>query len=186
MKKPDIYQPPENEKVEREKPLCQFEFTEMTSKEVPPEVKDGIQQAMTILWQDEVNQPATFKITLCDRAVHTDTQEPTKLCSSYNIESDEFMFAIESTREIMAPALKLPLNITLILMAGHEAVHKAQLFRGDTPTTTFDNNLDFKEEYWHFRHEIEAWEKAMTVFKKIFPNAYGSIKIAGREYKLPE
>jgi hypothetical protein len=79
----------------------------------------------------------------------------------------------------------LPEDQAMIILAAHEAMHKVQVHRGEHPKS-FPITQEVSVDYFDSKHEIEAWEEALHVFKKIFPKASGGFTTGNKRYTIPE
>lgn len=72
-----------------------------------------------------------------------------------------------------------------LLIAAHEAAHKAQIDRGEEVSPSVDKDL-LDSAYVDDVHEVEAWETAIHAYMYYFPSANGHINVSGRRYDFPE
>lgn len=72
---------------------------------------------------------------------------------------------------------------SMLLMSAHEAKHVVQIRQGDPPP--FSASLS-AEDYTNEPHEIDAWNEALHLFKKIRTEASGSFVTSGRKFTVPE
>lgn len=79
-----------------------------------------------------------------------------------------------------------PIGSILILTA-HEATHIAQIRRGDPPPSSHEIIVNTSANaYLNERHEVEANQEALSVFKALRPHAKGTLLIGGVSYTIPE
>lgn len=138
-------------------------------------LKKNIELAITEVWKEYVGHPITFEVVIASYL----TKDGKKIDTSaaYYVDTHSFQFAIETIDRVFNTGLALRDN--LLLVAAHEAYHAVQFETGDPPP--------FRDENDHYdddRHEEEAWIAAAKFFKKVYPNASGTLAFGKRKITI--
>lgn len=159
------------------------EFNVQGLVEVKPEVVQAAKKAITMVWDKHVSQPESFKVIFCKFIFDPKTGEDTGASCSYDPDIDTFIFALDTIDKRMK--FGLPDGERMVILAAHEATHKWQIHRGDkirpSPKTP-----EMDELYYDDKHEAEAWDEAVNVFKALYPNSSGSFANGKKRYQIPE
>lgn len=178
---PENFQP---KKIEQKEDPVEIKFNIQKLIEVSDDVLEGIKKGMTLIWEKNIKEPVEFKIVIASYLLNPITGEPIKCSCEYIPNTDTFVFAMNTIQE--EDNLGLPLDTTMILLAAHEAMHKVQHFKGRKLKPSHDLSGNFFKGYHDDEDEIEAWEEALRVFKKIFPESHGELRTGNRKFTIPD
>jgi hypothetical protein len=159
-----------------------IKFNIVNLVEAPPDIINAAQTAISMVWKKNVGEPADVLLFFAERIVD-ETGQDTGWSSACSANSKKIQFALDTMRE----RLKFGMGdfVTMLMAAAHEAMHMVQIHRGDPPQPSPKGNT-MNKHYRNDRHEIEAWEEAMHVIKKLYPQASGAPEINGRLYEVPK
>jgi hypothetical protein len=102
------------------------------------------------------------------------------LNANYVSEEDRIMIALDT---ISARHGGSPLEMMTALFVAHEAQHKVQVYRGETPNPSHETMAD--GVYYDDPHEIDAWDSAFRSFNRPYPGTQYSFTIGPRTYSNP-
>ena len=132
---------------------------------------------MHTVWDTHVGEPRHFNVTIGSYMYHPQTRQPLDFSSLYDPGDDTFTFALDTARKNVK--IGLPEDVTMLVLAAHEAYHAVQCHNGDKPISSLVN-----PGYSDDRHEEEAWLAAVSALRTIYPSASGSIKTGGHKIRF--
>lgn len=154
-----------------------FEITKLV--DVSEGIVESVKTGTSMVWERHVDEPTTMTITFGSRIINKESIDTGRL-AQYSPENDQFSFAMDTIKEkAKSESSQQPLTL---LFSSHEATHKVQIYRGDQLPAIKDQT---QEEYFTSPYEKEAWDEALHVVKKVYPQLRVSFKTGPLRYTSP-
>ena len=136
-----------------------------------------------MVWNKNVKTNGKFMLSFCNALVDKNDND-SRRTAEYNPDTDTFVFAMDQVKE-RSQEMKLSISDTILLVAAHETMHKVQFYRGDKMIPAPKGNK-FTSNYYIQNQEVEAWNEALDLFKKIHPNSQGGFTFGTKRYLVPK
>ena len=156
-------------------------FHLITHVPVQDDLTNLVLATIGLVWEYHSGPDAEFSVEFASRIEHGEAGGP-EAYGAYVHSERRFAFAIQPT----GPHLQLQaLRATMVTVAGHEAMHAIQYYRGSNPDTTLASNGPGSPTYNENPFEIEAHEESILVLKGYHPDLPSVVPMGGREYPVP-